>query len=665
MMRNMLAALAGAAIACLSSLAPAAAEPPSIANFLEQTPLVDFALSPDGERLAVLVKRDNSGRVNVLNSRTRAVEHTIQLANDMRPVWVAWANDERLLVAVIVGQFQITATRITFPVARVLALNSDGQNVTTLFENQSRMLRSNFNLAVVTDILPDDPQHVLMPGYRGGDLDLWRVNVYTGAAERVATGSPNTYAWRTDAAGAPAFRYDTNRRGTVVTIYAPDATGNWRRVARVREEDLPEFEPVADGPEAGVSYVLARPEGADRTGVYLYDGRQGQFISTVASDPRVDIAGVFVNPRTSEYLGYFTFDDVYRAYFTDSRIQSHMNGLRRFFGEDASFDILDMSDDRRMWIISALGPSDPGALYLYDRERTHIEPLTPFHPSLAAEQLGASRVVRYAARDGAEITGYLTLPAGAGAGPHPLILMPHGGPETRDLFTYDRDAQFLATRGYAVFRPNFRGSSGYGRAFAEAGYGEWGGRMQDDLTDALAHLVAAGVADPARVCIMGYSYGGYAALAGAAFTPDAYRCAISIAGVSDLIEQARYVIREGDDEEDDYIRRSIGDPRADRARLEARSPALHAASIRVPVLLLHGDQDSIVPVAQSRRMERALRQAGRDVRYIEAAGEGHPYWSDEEMTRLYTEVEAFLARHLPVAAPDAGAAGDQVPAPEQ
>lgn len=250
-----------------------------------------------------------------------------------------------------------------------------------------------------------------------------------------------------------------------------------------------------------------------------------------------------------------------------------------------------------------------------------------------------------------EITGYLTLPPNAGAGPFPLVLLPHGGPEMRDLFTYDRDAQFLATRGYAVFRPNFRGSSGFGRAFAEAGYGEWGGRMQDDLTDAVAYLTASGLADPARVCIMGISYGGYAALAGAAFTPDTYRCAISIAGVSDLAEQARYVIREGDAEEADYIRRSIGDPRVDRDRLMARSPVAHASNIHIPVLLMHGDQDGIVQVEHSRRMARALRQAGADIRYVEVAGEGHPYWSDKDQTTFYAEVEAFLARNLPASPP--------------
>jgi dipeptidyl aminopeptidase/acylaminoacyl peptidase len=175
--------------------------------------------------------------------------------------------------------------------------------------------------------------------------------------------------------------------------------------------------------------------------------------------------------------------------------------------------------------------------------------------------------------------------------------------------------------------------------------------MQDDLTDAVSHLASTGVADPARVCIMGQSYGGYAALAGAAFTPDVYRCAISVAGVSNLVDQSRYVVNEGDEDEGNYIRRSIGDPRRDRDRLMARSPAEHAANVRIPVLLLHGDQDGVVPVEHSRKMERALRRAGANVRYVEIKGEGHSYWSDENETTIYREVEAFLAQHLPTRAP--------------
>jgi len=640
-----------AASALMLCAAEAYADPPSIADFLRQSELADVAMSPNGERIAALANRSGQRQINIVNASTLAREHSMPLPQDAIPLWIEWANNRRLLVAVIVGNFGISAGRITFPTARVLAMDPDGGNVVPLFENQRRVLRSSINLAVVTDILPDDPDHVLMPGSRSGGLDLWRVNVNTGAAERIATGGSATVAWRTDSAGAPAFRYDMNYRGTVMRIYAPDEQGRWRRVATVREEDLPEFQPVAAGPEPSVNYVIARPEGVDRAAVYLYDVRSGQFTETIASHPHVDISGVFINPRTSEYLGYFAFDDVYEVHLTDARMQAHLNGLRSFFGSDASFTVVDMSDDSRIWIIGASTPDDPGGLYIYDSDRAHLEPLVASNSALAADSLGTSSVVRYQARDGLEITGYLTLPPNHGAGPHPLILMPHGGPESRDAFLYDTNTQFLATRGYAVFRPNFRGSSGYGRSFAEAGYGEWGGRMQDDLTDAVQHLVAAGVADPERVCIVGASYGGYAALAGAAFTPHVYRCAISIAGVSDLAEQARHVVREGDDEEDAYIHRSIGDPRHAAGALAARSPAQHAADIRIPVLLVHGDQDSVVPVEQSRRMDRALRDAGANVRYIEVAGEGHSGWSVENESTLLREMEAFLIQHLPVRAP--------------
>ncbi len=637
------------------------AEPPSIADFLVRSPAVDFGMSPNGQSLAMLFDDDEHRRIIVLDAHTRQPQHVIPLPDSVKPTWVEWANDERLLVAVLVGEVDRGEYGTYWRAARVLAMDDDGANAVALFENQRSVLRSSYNLAVVTDMLPNDSQHVLMPGVRGGALDLWRVNVYSGAAERVATGSSSTFAWRTDASGAPAFRYDINRRGTVIQIHAPDASGAWRRIAAVREDDLPEFQPVAIGPEPGQSYVLARPDGADRVGVYLYDVHRAEFIETIATHPRVDIAGVFVNPRTSQYLGHFTFDDVYEVHFTDPAMQAHVNALRRHFGADASYSIIDMSDDHRMWILAAAGPSDPGAIYVYDREQTQIEPLAALHPRLVRQELGRSSVVRYQTRDGAQITGYLTLPPGSDDGPHALVLLPHGGPESRDYFMYDRNAQFLATRGYAVFRPNFRGSSGYGRAFAEAGYGEWGGRMQDDLTDAVAHLVATGIADPERVCIMGASYGGYAALAGAAFTPDTYRCAISVAGVSDLSDQAQYVMRVGHEEEQDYIRRSIGDPydQYSRERLRTRSPEHRVARVRVPVLLLHGDLDGIVPVAQSRDMHHALRRVNADVRYVEVEGEGHSYWSDENETLLYTEVEAFLSRYLPARGAESPVSGQE------
>ena len=256
----------------------------------------------------------------------------------------------------------------------------------------------------------------------------------------------------------------------------------------------------------------------------------------------------------------------------------------------------------------------------------------------------------YAARDGVQIPGFLTRPLGA-QGPTPLVLLPHGGPAALEVGGYDWLAHFLASRGYAVLQPNFRGSGGLGKAWEDAGHGEWGtGVMQHDLTDGVAALVAAGIADPERVCIVGASYGGYAALAGAAFTPELYRCAAAIAGVADLggmlsIERGR---RGFASPTLAYWRRAMGVDETGSAneKLEAASPAKHVEGIRAPVLLIHGHDDTVVPIAQSQLMQTALEGAGKSVQLVELEGEDH--WLSRAPTRLamLQALDTFLAEHL-------------------
>ncbi len=604
-----------------------------------------MALSPDGDHLIILTGA--TGRVlNIISTESRSLVAKHTLPDGFRSTWVVWATNERILIGGLAGEFSVRRGRITIPTGRTLSVSMDGQDAVVLFENQRNVLRNSWNLANVTDILPEDPEHILMPGVRNGDLDLWKVNILTGDAERVAIGSSSTFNWQVDANGNPAFRYDINRRGTVVRIYAPDGEGRWRRIATVRERDLHEFQPVASTSNRDQAYIIARPEGEDLAGVYIYDFRADAFLEKVASHPRVDIRGVYVTPRTHNYLGYYTHDDGFVFQMADEDMQSHVEGIRDFLGPDFSFSIQGMSDDEQTWLIYATSPNTPGSYYVYYRDLQRMELYWNDFERLANSRLAKAEVVRYSARDGVEITGYLTRPSGVFEGPLPLVLMPHGGPEARDVFDFNMDAQVFATQGYAVFQPNFRGSAGYGRAFAEAGYGEWGGKMQDDLTDAVAHLIETGVTEPGRICIVGGSYGGYAALAGASFTPDLYSCAISINGVADLVDQARYDIREGDDDEDAYVRRSIGDPREDRDRLIARSPARHADRIKIPVLLFHGEDDEVVPVRQSRKMEKALQRAGGDVTLIEFEYEGHSNWSTKNRKTYFRESLAFLEEHL-------------------
>ena len=233
-----------------------------------------------------------------------------------------------------------------------------------------------------------------------------------------------------------------------------------------------------------------------------------------------------------------------------------------------------------------------------------------------------------------------------------MIVFPHGGPEARDRYGYDPLAQFMAARGYVVVQPNFRGSAGFGRAYSSAGYGQWGKRMQDDVTDVVHHMIEAGVADPHRVCIVGASYGGYAALAGLAFTPDLYRCGVSMSGVSDLDESVRS--ESGSNGHAglsyQYWAMSIGQPGRDSVAIDAVSPRRHANQMTAPLLLIHGEDDTNVPIHQSELMQQALAAVGRPPRFVRIPGEDHSFygWSREHRLTLYNELGAFLAQNLPV-----------------
>jgi dipeptidyl aminopeptidase/acylaminoacyl peptidase len=230
-------------------------------------------------------------------------------------------------------------------------------------------------------------------------------------------------------------------------------------------------------------------------------------------------------------------------------------------------------------------------------------------------------------------------------------MIPHGGPEVRDILTFNYDVQVLVAHGYQVFQPNFRGSSGYGMTFANLGRREWGGAMQDDLDDGLDHLVAEGLVDPGRACIVGTSYGGYAALAAATMTPELYQCVVAIAAPSDLFAMLKWERKEEghDSESYQYWVNHIGDPRKDKAALQAVSPAKLADRVLAPILLIHGTDDGVVPIKQSEIMVKALSKAGKAYQFVELEGSAHSRRSDEDQRLEYETILAFLGTHLPVA----------------
>lgn len=624
-------------------------KPHTVAELLRPSVIRDVSLSPDGSRIALAGKFgeiDNTvAIVDVEKLGDPAGMRRLAFGTEpgVTPLWVWWANDRRLLVATRgapdIGPF--IARR------QVQAIDADGSNPVKLFADSKHGTKHELNLPVVVDITPDDPEHVILQAWNWDTNDLFRVNVQTGVATLMVRGRASTLGWETEG-GLPALRYDVNRRGTEMRVYGRDAEDpeDWSLIAKIRREDVQkEWEYAGDAPGAGTVFVRARRAGADTYGIYSYDLRRKTLGEAVAQVPGYDMSSTLA--INSEYAGAMYVADTGTYLLKDPKLQSHWNGVYRYFHGKANVRIVEVDRARSRMLLHVTGPQAPGDYYVYDVAKANLAYVASDQPWLEPDRLASVEAQQSPMRDGTTITSYLTRPIGA-TGALPLVVMPHGGPEKRDAITYDPVAQAFAAQGWLVLQPNFRGSSGFGRAFAEAGHRQWAKRMQDDLTDAVDELVRRGVADPKRIVIYGASYGGYAALMGAILTPDRYRAAVSVAGVTDLNRLVAHVRREdGDDSATyQYVLRAIGDPKTDKAALDAISPVMRAGDVAVPVLLMHGTEDIIVPARQSEAMERALKKAGKPVRYIAFEGNGHSHWGIEDEIRQVEETIAFFMPFL-------------------
>lgn len=630
----------------------AAAETPkphAVEELLRPSVIRDVALSPDGSRLALAGKFGGQDNIVAVIEIERFEDpsgvrkFSFGEPGWITPLWVLWANDRRLLVAMRVG---IDAG--PFIAGRqVQAIDPDGSNPVTLFSGTPLGARHALDLSSVVDITPDDPDHVIMQAWNRNSNDLFQVDINTGAATRLVRGRSSTLGWETEG-GTPALRYDVNRRGTELRVYGRDALDpeEWSLITKIRREDVQKgWEFAGDAPGPGTIFVRSRRDTADTYGIYPYDLRSKTMGESVARVPGYDLISTLT--INGEYAGAVYVADTGTYVLQDPKLQSHWNGLHKYFKGKANVRIVEIDKAHTRMLLHVNGPQSPGDYYLYDVARADLTFVASDQPWIEPERLAAVEALKSPMRDGTTITSYLTRPNGA-AGALPLVVMPHGGPEMRDAIGYDPLAQAFAAEGWLVLQPNFRGSSGYGRAFAEAGYRQWAGRMQDDLDDAVEDLVRRGDADPARIVIYGASYGGYAALMSTILTPKRYRAAVSVAGVTDLPKLVAFVRREdGDDSATyEYVLRSVGDPRTDKAALEALSPVMRAADVGVPVLLMHGTADDIVPAKQSEAMERALKKAGKSVRYIAFEGTGHSGWATDDEVRQIEEAIAFFKPFL-------------------
>ena len=377
------------------------------------------------------------------------------------------------------------------------------------------------------------------------------------------------------------------------------------------------------------------------------DPKSGK-LTKLESDPlgRVDLSRAAFSEATDELVGTVYFDDRKRNYWKDRGFEADFLFLRGKF-PNREVGLADMSGDDGRWLVMISGDTDPGTYYLFDRGTKEVTKFGALRPDLPQEKLAPMMAVRYRSSDGLEIPGYLTLPYGKEAKNLPLLVMPHGGPWARDYWGYNGTAQFFANRGLAVLQPNFRQSTGYGKKFYSAGRHEWGDKMQDDLTWGVKDLVSKGVVDPKRVAIYGGSYGGYAALAGLAFTPEVYAAGASFVGPSNLFTLLNSIppYWESVRRQFDYF---VGDPKSpeDAERMKRQSPLFSVEKMRAPLMVVQGANDPRVKQAESDQIVQAYRKRGQAVEYLVAADEGHGFARPDNRLAAMLALERFLHRHV-------------------
>ena len=419
------------------------------------------------------------------------------------------------------------------------------------------------------------------------------------------------------------------------------AEADWRTLMTIPAEDATSSDVVSFSGD-GESLLMISAAGADTGRLTRVDLATGA-TTVLAEDPEADVAGVLLHPDTQDPQIVTILKDRMTYVVLDPSVEDDLKAIRGLHPGDPMFLGRDEAD--QTWLIGFTVDAGSVSYYMYDRPSKSGRLLFEARPALSSYTLAAMEPFSFTARDGLEIHGYVTFPPGQGRSSRPAVLDVHGGPQVRDTWGYNPEAQWFVNRGYLCVQVNYRGSTGYGKAFVAAGDREWGGKMHDDLIDAVGHVVSQGWADRSRVAIYGGSYGGYAALVGAAFTPDVFRCAVDIVGPSNLKTLLETIPPYWAPMIAQLYRR-VGNPETDAEFLWSRSPLSRARDIRIPLLIAQGANDPRVKQAESEQIVAALTEAGIEHEYLLFPDEGHGFAKPENRIKFYTAAERFLARYL-------------------
>jgi dipeptidyl aminopeptidase/acylaminoacyl peptidase len=493
--------------------------------------------------------------------------------------------------------------------------------------------------------LPRDEPDLMYVGLNERDKawhDLYRVRISSGERTLVRSNSERIAAWVFDHKGQLRLALRTTAGGDTEILRVDQD-----KFTRVYSCDVTEeCGPLGFDADNHLVYLRSN-RGVNLAALVLLDPASGA-VTPLESDPlrRDDLSAVLFSELSDRPLATLYQDDQRRVYWKDPKFEDDYKWLQSRVG-NAELDFGSHTRDERVWVVTAYSDVEPGVTYLFDRASRMLELQFRVREDIAREALAPTQSIRYKSLDGTEIQAYLTLPKGVTAHALPLVVWPHGGPWARDSWGFRAFPQFLANRGYAVLQPNFRGSTGFGKSFLNAGNGQWGRRMQEDLTAGVSFLIAQGTVDARRVGIGGGSYGGYATLAGVAFTPEVYAAAVSIVGPSNLITLLAAIPPYWEAERKIFYRRMADpDTPAGRKLLLEESPLNSAARIRTPLMVVQGAHDPRVNQRESDQIVIAARDHGVPVEYLVAPDEGHGFARPINNLAMVSEMERFYAAHL-------------------
>lgn len=595
-------------------------------DFFKNPDIVDFSLSKDGQWLAYLKPWEN--RMNLFVRPTQGGEEKrLTSVKDRDLAGYVWKGNDHILYVRDFGGDE------NFHVYSV--------NIHTGVEKD--LTPWNGVRATIVDVLEGISNDEILVAHNKRDrkiFDVFRINIQTGASKRIAKNNGRITSWLTDNAGKLRVGIETDGVNTKI-LYRDREDQAFKVLKSFNFKDT--FDPALFTPDNKRIYAISNL-GRDKAAAVEYDPATDKEIRVLYENPEYDTTAIaYSRQRKLVAAMVITWKGEY-IYF-DPKRKEIAEKVRAKLKNDSEIRFVSHDLAEKLFIIRTFSDRSPGVYYLYDVDKGNLIELANLGNHLPEDELAQVKPITYKSRDGLTIHGYLTLPKGRAAKKLPVVVNPHGGPWARNFWTYNSETQFLANRGYAVLQINFRGSTGYGRKFWEASFKQWGRTMQDDITDGVKWLIDQGIADPKRICIYGGSYGGYATLAGLAFTPDLYACGVDYVGVSNIFTLLQTIPPYWEPVREQFYE-MIGHPEKDKELLKAVSPVFHADKIKAPLFIAQGAKDPRVKKSESDQMVEALKKRGIDVPYLVKENEGHGFYNEENRFEFYERMEEFLAKYL-------------------